>query len=293
MITDDNLTAIHAYLCADGYVIKNPPFQKQKYYRIGLRNMNLILLKDFQNKFEKVFKVIPHLRKEGRCEKGSKEIYGTLINRFGSFHSNEWEMPSLNNKLSKKWLRTFFDCEGWVFCKSHQNRHIGLETINEKGLIQMIESLDKIGIKTIKKVNKKRQIHRIFIYGKENLIKFKEKIGFLHPEKKEKLDNAIKDFVEYKWEFPKKERELKIFIKQRLKEKVRIKKPYYARIISKEKENLKKLKNYLKKFYNLESLLYKSINGMGMVYYELNINKKKCVQKLIKLKVIPNILKNV
>ena len=57
--------------------------------------------------------------------------------------------------------------------------------------------------------------------------------------------------------------------------------------------NLKKLSKFLKKFYKIESRLYKSVNGIGTIYYELNINKKKDIQKLIKLKIIPNILENV
>ena len=60
MKLDENLAAVHAYLCADGYVIKNSEAQKQKYYMIGFRNTNLILLKDFQDKFEKVFGVKPY-----------------------------------------------------------------------------------------------------------------------------------------------------------------------------------------------------------------------------------------
>ena len=52
---DKNLAAIHAYLCSDGYVIKNPRTQKHKYYYIGFRNTNLILLKDFQKKFNDYF----------------------------------------------------------------------------------------------------------------------------------------------------------------------------------------------------------------------------------------------
>jgi len=57
---DENLAAVHAYLCADGYVVKskNP---KYKYFHIGFRNTNLILLKDFQEKFEKAFGLKPYL----------------------------------------------------------------------------------------------------------------------------------------------------------------------------------------------------------------------------------------
>ena len=46
-------------------------------------------------------------------------------------------MPFLNKKLSRIWLRAFFDCEGWVVCKTHQNRHIGLDSVNQKGLTQV------------------------------------------------------------------------------------------------------------------------------------------------------------
>ncbi len=58
---DQNLAAIHGYLCGDGYVIKNPNTQKHKYYHIGLRNTNDVLLKDFQQKFKAVFNIEPRI----------------------------------------------------------------------------------------------------------------------------------------------------------------------------------------------------------------------------------------
>jgi len=75
-----------------------------------------------------------------------------------------------------------------------------------------------------------------------------------------------------------------------LKEKIRIKKPRYLRIISKEEINLQKLKALLKNFCDIDCIVYKSISGIGTVYYELNINKKEQVKKLIRLDFIPNIL---
>ena len=59
--------------------------------------------------------------------------------------------------------------------------------------------LNNLGIKTIKKINFKRKIYRIFIYGKENIIKFDEEIGFLHPDKSKKIKETIKDFMVYIW----------------------------------------------------------------------------------------------
>lgn len=290
---DENLASIHAYLCGDGYVIKNPLCQKRKYYLIGFRNTNLTLLKDFQKKFMRYFGVCPILRKGERCIIQRKELYYKLVEKFRSFYSREWNMPILNKKLCSIWLRAFFDCEGWIYCKDKQNRHIGLDSINERGLNQIIKNLNRLGIKTIKRPNYKRNIFRIFIYGKDNLIKFREKIGFLHPEKREKLNATIENFVNYIWNFPKNEKELKEFVIKKLKEKIRIKKPNRVRIISKEKINLEKIKNLLKKFYNIDSIIYNSFNGEGIKYFELNINKKEEITKLINLKLIPDILKNV
>jgi len=290
MKLDENLAAVHAYLCADGYVVKNPENQKHKYYRVGFRNTNLVLLKDFQEKFEKVFGVKPRLVEGQRCEKGSKNIYELLTKIFGSFYSWEWKMPELNKELSKTWLKVYFDCEGWVFCKTHQNRHIGADCVNEIGISQVIESLNKLGIKTIKKLNKKRNIHRVLIYGKENLIKFQKEVGFLHPDKSKKLKEVIEDYIEYKWAFPDKDLECKEYIKKILIKKIKIK-GKVLRMFSKEKVNLDNLNDLLNKIYHIKSLVYKRTNGAGNIYYELDINKKEEVKKLINLKIVPNIFK--
>lgn len=292
MKINENLAAVHAYLCADGYVIRNPETQKQKYYKIGFRNTNLILLKDFQTRFEKLFRIKPSLYPKQRCQIGSKEIYSRLTEEFGSFYSWEWRMPKLNENLIRIWLRAYFDCEGWVFCKRHQNRHIGVDCVNKTGINQVEKSLNKLGIKTIRKFNKKRNIHRIIIYGKENIIKFRDKIGFIHPDKSINLNKAIEDFVVYEWNFPSNKKELCEFIKELFIQKARIRKPGYIRIFSKEASNLEKLKNYLKEFFDIESKTYRRVNGIGTVYYELDINKRKEVQKIIDLKLIPNIFKH-
>lgn len=52
-----NLSIIHGYLYGDGYVCTNLPHQKHKYYSIGLRNQNYVLLKDFQDILYQVFKI--------------------------------------------------------------------------------------------------------------------------------------------------------------------------------------------------------------------------------------------
>ena len=280
---NEDLAAIHSYLCADGCVIKNPVTQKLKYYKVDLRNTNLVLLKDFQERFYKYFGLKPCLYPGQRCQIGSKKIYTLLTNEFGSFYSREWQMPNLNKKLSRIWLRTFFDCEGWVFCKTHQNRHIGIDSVNESGLNQVKKSMEKLKIKIIKKVIKNGEMFRLLIYGKENLIRFQQEIGFLHPIKKEVLKKVISDFVEYNWHVIKS----KDKINEIMLKKARVKKPYIVRIISKEEENLKKLALFLNSIYNIRSIkVHRMINGLGTAYFELSVNKKNEVKKLIKHKLI-------
>ena len=58
-----DLAAVHAYLCADGYVIRNPK-GKSKYYYIGFRNMNTFLLDDFERRFFNYFKIKPRRMKD-------------------------------------------------------------------------------------------------------------------------------------------------------------------------------------------------------------------------------------
>tara|TARA_Y100000034_G_C6903455_1_gene418572 strand:+ start:2254 stop:3159 length:906 start_codon:yes stop_codon:yes gene_type:complete len=287
---DKNLVAIHAYLCADGYVVKNPETQKHKYYRIGFRNMNLILLKDFQKKFESIFGTKPIIRKEGRCEKGSKEIYEKLNKIFGSFYSWKWRMPKIKNaKLLQIWLRAYFDCEGWVICKTHQNRHIGADCVNEIGIKQIQESLNKLDIKSKIKKRNDRNIFTLNICGKENLIKFNNKIGFLHPAKKEKLREVVNDFVNYYWEFPKEKRRLKYFVTNLLLKKAKIKKSNkIVYIISNKEVNLIILQKSLKKVFNIETKLNKCVNGIGAIYFQLNINKHAEIEKAIQKNLLNN-----
>jgi hypothetical protein len=279
---DEDLAAIHAYLCADGYVIKNPEKQKQKYYMVGFRNNDPTLLKDFQKRFEKVFNKKPYIVKEGRCRIGSKEIYKKLTKQFGSFYSWKWKIPKLNNKLIAIWLKAYFDCEGWVICKRHQNRLIGADCVNEFGIKQVKDALDKLSIDSKIKKRRDRNIFSIKIYGKENLIKFNEKIGFLHPLKKERLKEVVNDFIDYYWKFPKEKKKLKNFIRNLLLEKAKVKKDNgIIRITSNKEKNLLVLRSFLKNVFDIEARLNKFINGVGTIYFQLNINKQEQIKKMI------------
>ncbi|MDP3640567.1 MAG: LAGLIDADG family homing endonuclease, partial [Nanoarchaeota archaeon] len=187
-----DLAAVHGYLCGDGYVVKNPPHQKKKYYRIGLRNKSSILLNDFQRKCEAVFNRRPHITTE-RCEVHSKEIYYYLTKEF-SYYSYEWKLPSLPKENLKAWLRAFFDCEGWVENQAGKSRLIGLECCNHQGIFQIQASLETCGLHSQITKRKGRTIWRLTICGKEQLERFQQTIGFLHPDKQQKLQEAITSY---------------------------------------------------------------------------------------------------
>ncbi|MBW2975940.1 hypothetical protein KY347_00680 [Candidatus Woesearchaeota archaeon] len=276
---DKNLSIIHAYLCAEGYVIKNPETQKQRYYHIGFRNTNLVLLKDFQIRFEKFFGLKPYITNDGRCRIQSKKVYKFLTENF-SYYSRKWKMPDLDRYNLRYWLRAFFDCEGWVLVKKAKNRHIGTDSVNQRGLIQIHNSLKKFGIESIIKSLKKRKTLRLFIYGKENLTKFQKEIGFLHPAKKAKLQEAIDSYVNYYWNFPEDEEKLKYYIIHFINKRTKIDKNFRLRICSNLEQNLIILSKHLKNIFRVESKLYgPKFSGIGTKFYELAIHKKEDVNK--------------
>ncbi len=196
---NEDLASIHAYLCADGYVIRNPETQKQKYYHIGLRNTNMVLLKDFQKKFLRIFGVRPIIVKDGRCKVQSKEIYYILTKKF-SYYSAKWSIPDLDDKCLARWLRSYFDCDGWVEVQKAKCRVIGLESINEVGLKEIQKALDdRFSIKSTVNRRKGRNIFFMAICGLDDIKKFRDNIGFLHPKKKKKIEEAIKSYKTYEW----------------------------------------------------------------------------------------------
>ncbi|MEK6892222.1 MAG: LAGLIDADG family homing endonuclease [Nanoarchaeota archaeon] len=264
---DKNLAAIHGYLCSDGYVIKNPESQKHKYYHIGLRNIDSTLLKDFQGKFEVVFGVKPIITNEGRCRIQNKEIYEQLTKEF-SYYSYEWKLPELNKENLRYWLRAFFDCEGWVENQPAKSRLIGADCCNESGLLSIQEALKRFDISS--SINKRngRTIWRLAICDLVNLKKFQKNIGFLQPNKGQKLTEALNSYKNYSWDVPKNKGDLLKFIAE--KGKIR-KSREEIRFISIRKENLKNLRKALKD-YNINSNIFGPWkNNTGSLYYCLII----------------------
>jgi hypothetical protein len=270
-----DLATIHAYLCADGYVIKNPKTQKHKYYHIGLRNTNENLLLDFQTRFRNTFGLEPHICKDGRCRIQNKEIYNFLTSEF-SYYSHEWKMPKLSKRNRSVWLRAFFDCESWVFVKKRQDRRIGMDSVNKKGLLYIKKALETYGINS-KVHTTKRNVYRLYIYGKNNLVKFRKNIGFLHSDKKKKLKAAIDSYPKYEWIFPK--NPSKKFVAQLIKTRGKLKQPCTLRFNSILRKNIARLSVLLYKLFKIKSKIYKRKNKHSE-YYELAVYGKQNIELL-------------
>lgn len=257
---DKDFASIHAYLSADGYVVRNPKEQKHNYYHIGFRNTNEILLKDFQKRFFRKFRIKPRMPND-RCIVQSKDLYFKLTEDF-SFYSHKWRMPELSKENKKLWLRAFFDCEGWVELQRAKNRSVRMETTNMSGMKQIKEALSELGIKSSLKETK-RGLCRLNICGRENLEKFCEEINFLHPEKKIKLKNALESYRNLEWDIPQEKEELIRFIKK--KGGLR-KNRNEIRLFTTDKKNLSNLKVSLDK-YNIKSKISGPWKNKHSIYY--------------------------
>lgn len=265
---DGDLAAIHAYLCSDGYAITNPKSQKHKYYYIGLRNTNLVLLKDFQTRFYRFFGVKPIITDDGRAKIQNKEIYKKLT-KAHNYYSDRWIMPKLNKNLLKIWLRAYFDCDGWVYVAKAKNRKIGLDSINYSGILQIKSALSKkFGIESLVKKRKDREIWSLGIYGKDNLTKFAKNIGFRHPRKDEKLKEAVKSYMNYSWIVPSSKKELAGFVQTKGR---RSQKRGQIRFNSVLKKNFIRLKKALIRHGIASRISKERINGNGNKYYTLSI----------------------
>jgi hypothetical protein len=259
----------NGYLCGDGYVITNPRTQKHKYYHIGFRNTNVVLIKDFQSKFRDVFGISPIITNEGRCRIGNKEIYYFLTKDF-SYDSYHWEFPQLSRENVKYWLRAFFDCEGWFENQPAKSRLVGLDCCNKSGVLSVQQALASLGIKSQVKRRVNRTIWRIAICGLDDLKLFQKQVDFLHPAKKKKLHDAISSYVDYIREIPLSEEGLMYLVM----EKGRFRQPRNElRLSSINKQKLTNLSKALKK-HNINSRLLGPWKSRCSQYYCLIINKE-------------------
>src|SRR3989344_4440419 len=189
----------------------NSDRQRYRYFSVDNNLLQLV-----QKDLKELFYYTPSIEyPKNRCSHVqviSKEIC-LLLNNIGiPFGKKSYivEIPSLilesSNVIQKEFLKALFSGDGTVSKNTYEMEYYS----NSKKLLQQISYLllqegilSKIRIKYAKLNNKKFESYRLYICGRENLIKFYYKIGFYNKEKEIKLLNLLNKYKNLNFEFSK------------------------------------------------------------------------------------------
>ncbi len=204
MKINSRIARIHAHICADGcaYITKvkrSPGDLKshkrrkivRKEYIFEYWNNCELLLEEFKKDFKLEFNrnISTNKRMYVRI-KGIKYIMEKL--ELMNKNSKNWFIPSYilksSNKAISNWIRAFFDDEATV--ESSRFR-IRAKSVNLKGLKQISLLLNKLGIMNRVTGPNCDNSWYLSINGSD-IQEYSKKIGFLHPEKQDKLKSMIK-----------------------------------------------------------------------------------------------------
>ena len=149
------------------------------------------MLSIFLSDFEKLYLKKPKVKNLGKyfsVRVSSKPACDDLRS-FGEFTSLKWELPKKLKSLPEKqeWLRAIFDCEACI-----GKRQIQFQSVSQKGVESIKQVLQEFGIDTKIYIYDRKHInwnlnYILVISKKENIVKYKDLIGFNHSKKQEKL----------------------------------------------------------------------------------------------------------
>ncbi len=167
-------------------------------------NNNDVLLKSFKSDILKLFKDAPIYYRE-RKDRGNEIWLNTTIGHVlyslmdYDKNLNKKSVPKIIFKQEEKlicyFLQALYDDEGFIYPK----KNMVVIALSKKEIVEDLrELMIKIGINTNKVLIHKSKSRSIMYYftitHRNNISKFNEKIGFLHPEKKRKLDILINKY---------------------------------------------------------------------------------------------------
>ena len=201
-----SLAKITGHLMGDGCVTL-------RYLRYN--NKDLFLIRNFKIEFKQIFGNVHFI--SGKVNSGTnfiqvqnKAIINFLFELCKDFKSENLQIPLFitNIELRKKFIQAIFDDEGCVgqriFKKTGEiKRNLEIASKSKKFLEEIKEILEKnFNIKCNKIIsfekstnNKTFVTWKLSITGKENFMKFKKKINFSSPIKKEKLVRMIHSYI--------------------------------------------------------------------------------------------------
>ena len=195
---------IHAHICGDGYICTGKSKRSKKElldhprknlirnrYYVRYVNTNNVLANQFVEDVKTFFgrKVVK--LKKFEYDVSGKWIYDILKGN-GVLKSHNFFIPLFITKseeiIKKEWLKAFFDDEAYIYRKV-----IYLTIVNKKAILQIKQLLSELRIDSkfygpyFSKNPNHRASYRIAIRG-NSVLKFRENVGFSHPDKKIKLN---------------------------------------------------------------------------------------------------------
>jgi len=185
---------IHAYLVSEGNKKSSRPRRDNNYRRIVLEFWNTypLLLKDFVDHVKRVYNYQPWIdHKRGRVELKRVAVVNDLL-KYGPYDSYDWTIPSEvingNSDVKREWVRCFGDGEGYV---SKRKKEIRFKSVNPSGLKKIRFLLYTLGISS--RINGPYDNAYVLTMSKsQDLMKYHEIVGFINPERKERLVKLLK-----------------------------------------------------------------------------------------------------
>ncbi len=178
-------------------------------------NKNIFLLENFKRHFLNLYPLTHFIG--GKVNSGTsfvqvqnKQVINFLFDLCGDFRSFNLKIPKFldSRDLKKEFISAIFDDEGCValriFRKTNEiKRKLEIASKSKSFLEEIKSILEKdFGINcnkviSFKKILNNREFitHKFPITGKENFIRFRDKINFSHPGKKIKLDKMIDSYI--------------------------------------------------------------------------------------------------
>ena len=139
----------------------------------------------------------PPRRPEWRFTISSRRVVEDLLPFFDpAWRAETWRVAPPILGASKKsiqdLLRGYMDADGFVH--SSNTRGVRVESVNEKGLIDIQFLLGKLGIEARLYARKTRAVWTLQISRKENVLRYRKLIGFSLLHKKEALNVICKKY---------------------------------------------------------------------------------------------------
>ncbi|MCK4555375.1 MAG: hypothetical protein KAT83_02105 [Candidatus Aenigmarchaeota archaeon] len=194
-------------LCGNGHILHD---KKNGNYGVSLESDDVEALRFFScclhDVFETKTKIISCKRKHNAAKSHILYCYNKktsikILDAFrGSFGTQQWMPPKKAHTtpvFRTGFLKGFFDHKGSVRIRYKKSggclekvRNIRASSVNLRGLFAVKELLILEGIQCI--IYRCKTLHVLDIEGKNRLETYQKKINFTSPEKKKRLENAIR-----------------------------------------------------------------------------------------------------